>query len=86
MSCPLRWRLRLISRGLAYLTAAALLLAGYGYGALVFDSALAALGGEYRFSVRAPAGRCYGWHNARASELRCYPAPTQTPTNRTVSP
>ena len=75
----MRWRLSLIRRGLVCLTVALLLLAGYGYGYAVFDSALAALGGEYRFSVRAPAGRCYGWHNARASELRCYPAATATP-------
>ena len=42
------------------------------------DYAYVALAGQYRFTVKAPAGRCYGWHTATGTQLRCYPAPTPT--------
>ena len=43
------------------------------------DYARVALAGQYRFTVKAPAGRCYGWYTATGASVRCYPAPTPTP-------
>ena len=60
------------------LLTAALTLCAYGYGLAVFTATVDALGGDYRFSARAPLGRCYGWRTMRSVEMRCYPSATAT--------
>jgi hypothetical protein len=60
------------------LIVAALTLATLAVVPPLVDYAYVALAGQYRFTVRAPAGRCYGWYTATGAALHCYPAATAT--------
>jgi hypothetical protein len=60
------------------LIVAALTLATLAVVPPLVDYAYVALAGQYRFTVRAPVGRCYGWYTPTGSAVHCYPAPTAT--------
>jgi hypothetical protein len=77
---------RLLSRGLAWLLAACVFAAPLLLVRPALDYARVAIQGQYRFTISAPTGRCYGWYTTRGAAARCYARATATPTNRNSSP